>query len=67
MYKISDVMNRSEFSNILTYLKYDAIGENEALIESYDCAIGESCETSRVILIEEQEEKLSSFVECDGI
>lgn len=41
MYKISDVMNRSEFSNILTYLKYDAIGENEALIESYDCAIGE--------------------------
>lgn len=44
MREISDVLKRSKFSNILSYLIY-ATGENEALVESYDSAIDESYET----------------------
>lgn len=38
MHEINDVLKRSKFSNILSYLIY-ATGENEALAESYDSAI----------------------------
>lgn len=44
MHEISDVLKRSKFSNILSYLIY-ATGENEALIENYDRTIDESYET----------------------
>lgn len=44
MYEISDMLKRSKFSNILSYLTYDT-GENEEMVESYDCAIDESYET----------------------
>lgn len=44
MHEISDVLKRSKFSNILSYLIY-ATGENEAMVESYDNTIDESYET----------------------
>lgn len=44
MYEISDMLKRSKFSNILSYLTYGT-GENEEMVESYDCAIDESYET----------------------
>lgn len=44
MHEISDVLKRSKFSNILSYLIY-ATGENEALVENYDSMIDESYET----------------------
>lgn len=44
MHEISDVLKRSKFSNILSYLTYGT-GENEEMVESYDCAIDESYET----------------------
>lgn len=44
MYEISDMLKRSKFSNILSYLIYGT-GEDEEMVESYDCAIDESYET----------------------
>lgn len=44
MYEISDMLKRSKFSNILSYLTYGT-GEDEEMVESYDCAIDESYET----------------------
>lgn len=44
MHEISDVLKRSKFSNILSYLIY-ATGENEEMVESYDKTIDESYET----------------------
>ncbi|MGO1043231.1 hypothetical protein ACTPEO_10890 [Clostridioides difficile] len=44
MHEISDVLKRSKFSNILSYLIY-ATGENEAMVENYDSVIDESYET----------------------
>lgn len=44
MHEISDVLKRSKFSNILSYLIY-ATGEDDTMIESYDSAIDESYET----------------------
>lgn len=44
MYEISDVLKRSKFSNILSYLIYGT-GEDAEMVESYDCAIDESYET----------------------
>lgn len=41
MYEISDVLKRSKFSNILSYLTCGT-GENEAMAESYDCVINKS-------------------------
>lgn len=41
MYEISDMLKRSKFSNILSYLTYGT-GEDEEMVESYDCAIDES-------------------------
>lgn len=44
MHEISDVLKRSKFNNILSYLIY-ATGENEEMVESYDNTINESYET----------------------
>lgn len=44
MYEISDVLKRSKFSNILSYLIYGT-GEDAEMVESYDCAIDKSYET----------------------
>lgn len=44
MHEISDVLKRSKFSNILSYLIY-ATGEDDTMVESYDSAIDESYET----------------------
>lgn len=44
MHEISDMLKRSKFSNILSYLTYGT-GEDEEMVESYDCAIDESYET----------------------
>lgn len=44
MHETSDVLKRSKFSNILSYLIY-ITGENQAMVESCDSAIDESYET----------------------
>ncbi len=44
MREISQMLKRSRFTNILSYLEY-ATGENETMIENYDSAIDESYET----------------------
>ena len=45
MHETSDVLKRSKFSNILSYLIY-ITGENQAMVESCDSAIDESYENS---------------------
>ena len=44
MHEISDLLKRSKFNNVLSYLTYTT-KENEAMVENYDSAIDESYET----------------------
>ena len=44
MNEISDILKRSKFSNLMSYLIY-GVGENGKIIENYDSSIDESYET----------------------